>query len=76
LEMVEDIQEVLTYTKKKLEELLVYFSMVKFTKRAKKVLFFFTQYVELLIKFHRNKFDMQYHMQYMYLYNEMLLGSQ
>lgn len=73
---LEDIQEVLTYTKEKLEELLVYFSTVNFDKRATKTLSFFTEYVNLLIKYHSNQFDMKYHMQYMYLYNEMLLGSQ
>ncbi|WP_206669852.1 hypothetical protein [Paenibacillus luteus] len=72
----EDIQSILVYTKKKLNELSNYFNTFKFNKRSKDVLFFYTDYVDLLLKFHKSKFDMRNHLQYMYLYSELLLGSQ
>jgi hypothetical protein len=72
----EDIQSILAYTKKKLNELSNYFNTIKFNKRSKDVLFFYTDFVDLLLKYHKNKFDMRYHLQYMFLYSELLLGSQ
>ncbi|OME75705.1 hypothetical protein BK120_30800 [Paenibacillus sp. FSL A5-0031] len=72
----EDIQSILVYTQKKLNEISNYLNTIKFNKQSKDVLFFFTDYVDHLLKYHKNKFDMRYHLQYMYLYSELLLGSQ
>lgn len=55
-----EIVSVITYTEIKLNELLNYFSTVEFTKRNKEVLFFFTDYVEYLLRYHKEEFDEKY----------------
>lgn len=72
----EDIQRVLIYTKKKLNDLLIYFSTIKFNNRSKEIMCFYTDYVNHLLSYHKNHFDMRYHLQYMYFYSELLLGAQ
>lgn len=71
-----EIVLLLTYTGTKLNELLNYFSTIEFTKRNKELLFFFTDYVEDLLRYHKKEFDKKYFSQYMFFYNELILGSQ
>lgn len=73
---VDDIQNVLNYTHRKVNELLNYFNSIQLDKRSKKILCFYTDYVDHLLMYHKKKFDMKYHMQYMFSYSELLLGSQ
>jgi hypothetical protein len=68
---------IFTYTGTKLNELLNYFSTIEFTKkRNKETLFFFTDYAEHLHKYHEEEFDKRNFLQYMFFYNELILGSQ
>lgn len=71
----EDIQDILHYTKQKLIEVRDYMLTVEENRRTKKCLQFYREYVELLLRYHENKFD-GYPGTYMYLYSELLLGAQ
>jgi len=71
----EDIQDVLMYTKKKLIELKDYLNTIKINRRSKKCLFFYLDFVGLLLRYHKSKFEM-YPGTYMSLYSELLLGAQ
>ncbi|MDG0808070.1 hypothetical protein [Cohnella rhizosphaerae] len=70
----EDIQDILRYTKQKLIELQNYLNAVK-EKKTKDRLQFYKEHVELLLRYHQNKFD-SYPGTYMYLYSELILGAQ
>ncbi|RJE83266.1 hypothetical protein D3P07_25205 [Paenibacillus sp. 1011MAR3C5] len=69
----EEIRDVLEYTKQKLIELSNYLDTIKTEKRIKN---FYKEYVDHLIKYHKSSFNMSYHMQYMFFYSELLLGSE
>lgn len=71
----EDIKDILRYTKQKLIELAYYISTIKENRKSRKCLYFYKDYVELLLKYHQSKFD-RYPGTYMFLYSELLLGAQ
>ncbi|EFM08759.1 hypothetical protein PaecuDRAFT_4224 [Paenibacillus curdlanolyticus YK9] len=72
-----EIQKVSTFTFDKLARLDAYLKSIKLNKKSAQTLAFYREYVELLLKYHKNnKFDSDYILQYMYLYSELVLGSQ
>jgi hypothetical protein len=71
----EDIQDVLVYTKKKLNELMDYLNTIKLNRKSKNCLFFYMEFVGILLRYHKSKFEM-YPGTYMSLYIELLLGAQ
>lgn len=72
----EEIQLVLLYTHCKLTELLNYFESIGTNKITRNTLFFFTDYVNYLMEYHKVKFETRYFYQYIFFYNELILGSQ
>lgn len=68
------ICEVWDYTKERLIELRAYLNTVKTNKRADTIIGFYKEHVELLLKDHQREIK-EYPGNYMYFYNELLLGS-
>jgi len=71
----EDVEDIIIYTEQKLIELQKYFGTVKENKRTKICLQFYKDHVEILMRYHQNKFE-SYPGTYMYIYSELLLGAQ
>lgn len=73
----DEIELVMSYTQLKLNELLNYFKTIDLTNKiSNQTLFFYTNYVDHLMEYHKDNFDKEYFLQYMFFYNELILGSQ
>ncbi|OWR32298.1 hypothetical protein CDO73_01430 [Saccharibacillus sp. O23] len=69
------IREVLEYTQERLIELKAYLNRIRADRRTKRILGFYREHVELLLKDHQKEIK-GYPGNYMYFYNELLLGSE
>ena len=69
------IREVWEYTKEKLIELKAYLNTMKSDRRTEEIIKFYKEHVELLLKEHQREQE-EYPGNYMYFYNELLLGSE
>ena len=68
------IREVWEYKKEKLIELKAYLNTMKSDRRTEEIIKFYKEHVELLLKEHQREQE-EYPGNYMYFYNELLLGS-
>ncbi|MGO4548333.1 hypothetical protein AB4Z29_26445 [Paenibacillus sp. 2TAB23] len=71
----EEIDEVVAYISERVEELSTYLIGIAASKREMKKVSFYTEYAELLKRFTIDDFNNENIMLYMFLYNELLLGS-
>lgn len=69
------IREVWEYTGERLIELNAYLNTLHTNRKTEEVLRFYKEHVELLMKEHQKEPE-SYPVNYMYFYNELLLGSQ
>ncbi|WP_037290945.1 hypothetical protein [Saccharibacillus sacchari] len=69
------IREVWEYTKERLTELRAYLNTIKENRRTDAILGFYREHVELLSKDYQREIK-EYPGNYMYFYNELLLGSE
>lgn len=69
-----EIREVWEYTRERLIELNAYLNTLPTDRRTEKTLKFYKEHVELLMRAHQKEPE-GYLVNYMYFYNELLLGS-
>jgi len=69
------IHEVWDYTKERLTELKAYLNTIKANRRTDEIIGFYKEHVEILSKDYQRDIK-EYPGNYMYFYNELLLGSE